>query len=322
MKEENLIFIISQPRSGSTYLQNLLSNNPWVNTCSEPWLLLQFANQIKPSLLSAGFNTTLANDAFHDYLTKFPELDFQADIKQIILKLYGPMARGYLYVIDKTPRYWELLEELPQLFPNSKIIVLKRHPVEVLRSIIKTWDRDTVPSLGEFANDLLYAPKRIHDFGILQRENPNVKLLKYEDLVSAPKAVIEPLYQWLGLEYSEAVLQTEANTKYKGKYGDPFQNGPADTQMLRAQHKEKPISEKMETFITGYRHYLTPDFLEAYGNYKIGNAEPTAIFNEFLDSQRPAPMLAKELAYVKNSTSFRLGKIVLGPFRMLSALLK
>ena len=37
---ENLIFIISQPRSGSTLLQRMLSGNKDIKTSAETWLML------------------------------------------------------------------------------------------------------------------------------------------------------------------------------------------------------------------------------------------------------------------------------------------
>ena len=60
MLDRNLIFIVSQPRSGSTLLQNLLSNNTQVNTASEPWILLRLAPFFKPSLINATFDYKLA----------------------------------------------------------------------------------------------------------------------------------------------------------------------------------------------------------------------------------------------------------------------
>ena len=108
--ESKLIFIISQPRAGSTFLQNLLSNNNEVNTCSEPWILLNFATQIKPELVSGTFDNRLAVSAFTEYLSKYPELTYNKLQKDFLLNLYEPMSKGFNYVIDKTPRYWEILD--------------------------------------------------------------------------------------------------------------------------------------------------------------------------------------------------------------------
>ncbi len=60
MKSDNLIFIVSQPRSGSTLLQGIISNNDYVNTTSEPWLLLPFLNLFDSSLVEAKYNQKLA----------------------------------------------------------------------------------------------------------------------------------------------------------------------------------------------------------------------------------------------------------------------
>ena len=100
MKEENLIFIVSQPRSGSTYLQNLLSNNKQTNTCSEPWLLLNFLNFIKPSLVHTKTDNKLTIRALNNYLNAFPNFKFKEACKELILKLYEPMFKGYQFAID------------------------------------------------------------------------------------------------------------------------------------------------------------------------------------------------------------------------------
>jgi len=37
---ENMIFLISQPRAGSTLSQRMLGSHPDIYTVSEPWLML------------------------------------------------------------------------------------------------------------------------------------------------------------------------------------------------------------------------------------------------------------------------------------------
>ncbi len=316
MDEENLIFIISQPRSGSTYLQNLLSNNKEVNTCSEPWILLHFANQIKPSLLSASFNNQKTEEAFQEYLSRFPQLNFEATFKDFILKLYAPMAEGFTYIIDKTPRYWELMEELLILFPKSKILIIKRNPIDVLSSIIKTWNLNTLRDLNEYRNDILLAPHRIQSFVLAQKNNPNVCAVKYEDLLNNPKEMVKTLYQWIGLEYSDSVLQAANNEKYKGKFGDPFQNAENEPNLLRQQSKKMEINPKMQEFIMGYKEFLSSDFLKEYGEYSVEGAQKTDIFNTFLNNKKEV-VVNTELQYLKNSTSFKLGRAILAPYRFI-----
>ena len=134
--EENLIFLISQPRSGSTYLKALLSNNVYVNTISEPWILLHYINQIKPELVETTVRNSIAVDAYREYSNRFPEHPFNQNFKDFLLSHYTPLKTGYRYILDKTPRYWEIIDEIIKLFPKSKIVVLKRNPAEVVKSII------------------------------------------------------------------------------------------------------------------------------------------------------------------------------------------
>lgn len=313
MNEENLIFIISQPRSGSTYLQNLLSNNTEVNTCSEPWILLNFANHIKPELVEATFNNKLANKVFQNYLSKYPEIELNIAIKNLLLDLYAPMAKGYNFVIDKTPRYWELMDELVELFPKSKFIILKRNPIDVVTSIIKTWNIKNLLELNEYRRDLLLAPKQIHTFCEKNKNNKNVYTLRYEDLTANPIDEVKKLYDWIGISFSSSVLNTENNSKYKGIYGDPYQNSEVGYTHAKAASHAKKLTPEFVGFLNGYVNYLREDFLLEYGNYKVKDLKPkkTRAFSQFVlfsNERAKNYVLKKELKYFIKQVFFSLFK--------------
>jgi hypothetical protein len=322
MKDEQLVFIISQPRSGSTYLQNLLSNNREVNTCSEPWVLLHFANQIKPELVNATFNNELAHNAFQEYLSKYPEIQVNITIKNLVLELYSPMAKGFNFVIDKTPRYWELLEEMVALFPKSKIIILKRNPIDVVTSIIKTWNVTNLFELNEFRRDLLLAPKQIHAFCEKNKKNKNVYTLCYEDLTTNLADEVKKLYDWIGISFTTMVLNTENNNKYKGKYGDPYQNAAVEANVLIKDAQKKEIAPDFKKFIIGYKHYLSTEFLKAYGDYSLSECHPTKVFNDYMAIKNNLIVLNKELHYLKQSTTYSVGKWMLAPFQFIKKMFR
>ncbi|TXD81699.1 sulfotransferase [Subsaximicrobium wynnwilliamsii] len=313
MDESKLIFIISQPRSGSTYLQNLLSNNNQVNTCSEPWILLNFSSLIKPELIQATYNHKLANEAFKDFIGKYPSIKFTTGLKEMILDMYQPMAEGFDYVIDKTPRYWEMMDEIVEWFPKSKIIILKRHPVDVATSIIKTWNIKKLTMLSRFQRDLLLAPEHLHLFSNKHQSNPQVFTLKYEDLQNNKVVEIRNLYSWLGLDYHEAVLNAETNKKHKGMFGDPFQNKLEKSEETVQLIKSAKLSKDFEEFIIGYKHYLTPEFMESYGNYKLDKGRETKIFGKFLLFSNDVNALNNKFLQIKYSTSYKVGKMILYP---------
>ncbi|WP_298237001.1 sulfotransferase [uncultured Algibacter sp.] len=287
MKEEQLIFIVSQPRSGSTYLQNLLSNNEQTNTCSEPWLLLNFLNFIKPSLVYSKTDNELTIRALNNYLNKFPDLKYKELYKEFILKLYEPMFKDYEFAIDKTPRYWEILDELVELFPKSKIIVLHRNPINVAKSLIKTWNFSSMEDIKLFRRDLLFAPEKLHTFCQQQQNNSNVYSMYYEHLIDNTAFEVEKVYKWIGMDYKETVLDVSKNNKFKGEYGDPFQNSEHGYLKSRIQSQNRPLKKIFKNLLSGYTQYLGKEFLEQYEGYDITEfgCKRTREFKKFLNSR-------------------------------------
>ena len=128
MKPENLVFIVSQPRSGSTLLQGILSNNNYVNTTSEPWILLPFLNIFDSSLVEAKYNQQLAMTGVFDFANKVGggEDVLIEKLRGFLLDVYRPLSVGNVrYILDKTPRYYEILPHIQKVFPEAKIIIFK-----------------------------------------------------------------------------------------------------------------------------------------------------------------------------------------------------
>tara|TARA_R110002051_G_scaffold57789_1_gene106752 strand:- start:6917 stop:7924 length:1008 start_codon:yes stop_codon:yes gene_type:complete len=326
MKEENLIFILSQPRSGSTYLQNLLSNNSEVNTVSEPWLLLNFANQIKPSLMCAEFQNHTALDAFEMYKNKISDLDFTLSFKNFILSMYAPLKGDFKFVLDKTPRYWEMGPEITDLFPKAKVVILNRNPIDVAKSMVNTWNIQSFEELGALNRDILLGPRAIKKLEKDHVNNPNVYALNYEDIVKNPSFEIEKLYQWIGINYSPKVLETQGNKKYKGKYGDPFQNKniPTATAKLEAI-SDFANSEEFVLFLDGYSRFLEYDSIEEYVSVKNSvKTNSSKIFNSYFDnfpfenSQNEVVNLKKKLQHIEASTKYKIGSFIVLPLQYIS----
>ena len=273
-KDKNLIIIASQPRSGSTYLQNLLSNNSQTNTVSEPWIMLALAPLFKEKLVvKATYDHRLAMDAFRNYQQKV-DVNFYDEVKSLAIKMYEPLFDDYDFVIDKTPRYWEILDSLATIFPESKIIVLKRNPLDVVESMIQTWNITTIEGLNYFRNDILNAPKQIDMFIEKNHNNQNVIPLFYDDLINNKKETIESIYKRLGINFTNQVFDTSSNMKFKGKYGDPYQN--------KTKKEIKPLDNLFLDFINGYANYLGKDYL-INNDFNYTAIKPTLAFKYFLN---------------------------------------
>ena len=62
-RETGLIFLISQPRSGSTMLQKILGANKDVHTVSEPWIALHLLYMLRERGVTAEYGHALARAA-------------------------------------------------------------------------------------------------------------------------------------------------------------------------------------------------------------------------------------------------------------------
>lgn len=279
----NLIIIASQPRSGSTLLQALLSNNDKIATVSEPWLLLPFISYNRVDLNRSVYNSKSAIEGISDFKNKLRDNSFDDDLARFLLNQYQKILVGNeSYVLDKTPRYYEILDEIVSFFPNAKVIVLKRNPFAVLSSIISTWDVK-MSNLMEFKRDILEAPFILDDFRKKHLGNPNVRSISYEDLVSSPEENIKALFNWIGIQELDVDLDFSDNNKYLGYMGDPTGVKKMKTPSMESIDKWKRVlkDKKWNSFFQGYADYLGTHFLKEYGGYSM-SPKRTEAFQNFL----------------------------------------
>lgn len=202
IKDENkLIFLISQPRSGSSMLQQLILNSAKVESVPEPWFMLNLIYTYKENDISSAYNPNYAVINFKNYLKNTEDgiCEFKNRIKSLALSLYKTGVAGNMF-LDKTPRYYHIIEELHDLFPSAKFIFLTRNPLNVFSSIL---DYNFKGNYAKFLysndrlDDLFLAPKLISK-GI--RSYPNNIVVKYEDIVNNPKKEIEKIFNYLEVD--------------------------------------------------------------------------------------------------------------------------
>jgi len=61
------------------------------------------------------------------------------------------------------------------------------------------------------------------------------------------------------------------NIKYKGHFGDPFQNTSKDYAISREKAQEHTLNKTMQEFVEGYSNYLGDKFLKEYGDYSTNS---------------------------------------------------
>lgn len=204
---KGVIFLLSLPRSGSTLVQRILMSHSQVASCGEPWLALPLARLFKPgdsfSPWGAASLVRSADNLFRE-LPGGKEAYLQ-EAGSFITRIYVRMAAGNeQWFLDKTPRYYHIIPELIEMFPDAKFVFLLREPVAVYSSILNyidgrmhllpTWEQDIVQGIPCI------------DEGI-SRLKGRATILRYEALVSHPEATIRQLLSQLGLEIELDIIK-------------------------------------------------------------------------------------------------------------------
>lgn len=264
------IFIISLPRSGSTLLQTLMASHPDIATAPETWLLLPIAS-IDPDdrykvRVYSNYSWRHTRVAISDFVKLLPgEREYFINaIREFVLKLYASAASGDSeFFLDKTPRYYLIIDFLAEVFPDAKFIILLRHPLDVLSSIITTWGGDRL-HITHWAVDLFGGPFYLKEG--YEKYASRSLIVKYEELVAEPDRVIKEVDAFLGLEHVDRTLQNLEWKANVGRMGDQkIKRKQTITSGSIGRWKRILSTFVRKRYASKYVQYLGQDVLQFYG---------------------------------------------------------
>lgn len=217
--DENIVFIFSLPRSGSTLLQRMLVKHSKVASTSESWILLPQIYAFRENCTFSEYSQTAASRALNDFCDCLPggKSKYLGHIKLAVMQSFSEAAGENIIYLEKTPRNLLILEEIVHMFPNSKYIFLWRNPASIVSSMINSfadgkWNlyRQEIDLFAGLENmlkaDKLNIPHRID--------------LNYEDLVTDPSSCTQKLMDFIGVDVEINGDALIAN-KFSGRMGDP-----------------------------------------------------------------------------------------------------
>lgn len=256
--ENKLIFLISQPRSGSSLLQQLLLNSNQIESTPEPWIMLNLIYTYKDSNITSEYNPNYAFINFINFLEKNQNglKKFKEDIKSLALSLYFNQINDGCFFLDKTPRYYHIIEELHELFPNAKFIYLVRNPLNVFASMLNyNFNGDYIKFLssGDRIDDLFLAQKKIQNALV---KNSNNILIKYEDIIEKPETVLSEIFKYLEIEMPENCVNYNISGEFKN-------SSSIDTKSLHFHHlpSKKYANSWKKSIATTQQKILAVDYL-------------------------------------------------------------
>jgi hypothetical protein len=265
----HLIYLVSQPKAGSTMLQRILGGHSQIHTTAEPWIMLHLIYALRAKGHEAEYNALLAHEALQDFFRALPDgqKDYEAAIRNMALHLYKSAIKpsGKPLFLDKTPRYYLILPELARIMPDARFILLLRNPLAVLNSLLNASVKERWILLARLRNDLLLAPRLLVEaMGLLQER---AIVVHYETLVTEPAKQVTGICQHLALDFQPDMLDYGENLFPRGAMGDSSTINKYSGPTIDRLHTWLALGRHPQTrhLAERYLHDLGPDLLAAMG---------------------------------------------------------
>lgn len=200
------IFITGLPRSGSTLVEQILSRHSQVDATQE----LDEIVSIARSLSDAG------DPAAAQYPESMANLDAARvrELAERYLEFVASYRQRAAYFVDKAPGNFLHIGLIKTLFPNARILDVRRNPLASGWSIYRQFFADSfhfsydLQTIGQYFNG--YIDLMAHWQTVLSGE---ILTVKYEDLVGDLRTTTGAILQFCGLPFEEACLDFHLSTR-------------------------------------------------------------------------------------------------------------
>ena len=229
------VFLVGFPRSGTTLLDTILMSHSATEVLEEEPTLMRATEAL------GGFES-IANASDED-IRRARDAYFET------ARSLTPLDPGKL-LVDKNPLAMNSVPAIRRLFPDARIILALRHPCDVVLSCFVT---NFKPNNAMVNFLWLDATAEVYDLSFGNFENarevlqPAVHTIVYENLVADSDRELRPLFDFLGLEWDERVLDHQATARRRGH-------------IKTASYAQvvEPIYQRSAGRWLNYRKYLEP----------------------------------------------------------------
>jgi tetratricopeptide (TPR) repeat protein len=201
------LFILGLPRTGSTLLEQCLSNHSSIASVGE-------AHYMGGAVASALYKVT--GKHFPDALAELSDKQM-VEVRDTYINCLAKHRLETPVIIDKMPSNFQSIGLIYKLFPKAKVINLQRNLADVAMSVYKNYFAENEPyfcDLGEFKQ---YSQLYEELMQYWQKKLPGFVLdVSYEDLVKDAQGTLQAILTFCELPWDEnCLLQTQVATPVK-----------------------------------------------------------------------------------------------------------
>jgi len=215
------LFLFGCPRSGTTYLQSLLTAHSEIISLpetkffhylfpnSEPKKRIfgMASRRLRPKLITL-FKDQMNRPDLEEYLPK--NILFIKQYTRRFIKIMNLLAeeQGKSIWLEKTPEHIRYIDYIEKNVSQAKFIHIQRNGIDVVASLYETSNKYPKFWYGGF--DIDHCIDRWIEAVNITRQHlhkDNHFLVKYEKLVEDTPRVLEELCKFIGIEFDEKMLE-------------------------------------------------------------------------------------------------------------------
>lgn len=204
------VFVLGMPRSGTTLVEQILAGHSQVHGAGELGLI--------PCVIAGLERWERSTGSGRHYPDCVDDLsaDVVAGITSNLLKELQETlpddAPEIRHVVDKLPHNFENIGLIKLLFPNARIISVRRDPRDIAISNYFTDYAARHGGMG-FAYDLRWIGEQLADHNLMMHHwnqvfPGEILEVRYEDVVSDPEREARRMLAYLGVQWEPQVLDT------------------------------------------------------------------------------------------------------------------
>jgi hypothetical protein len=211
MIDKKFIFLAGHHRSGTSLLHEIIREHPSISGLSDTGVPEDEGQHLQTVFEPANAFGGPGKYIFHpkSYMDENHALATSHSAEMIMQQWGKYFDQAGEHYIEKSPPNLIRTRFLQKLFPNSRFVVILRHPLAVSYATRK-WSGTSIKSLLE--HSLLGYEIFMKDMEYLR----HVYVLRYEEFVANPQTEVDKIFGFLGLRSSpiKQVVNASANEKY------------------------------------------------------------------------------------------------------------
>ncbi|MEC4986622.1 MAG: sulfotransferase [Oscillatoria sp. PMC 1068.18] len=220
-KSKKRIFLVGCPRSGTTLLQSLLAAHSQITSFPESKFFVALNPIYEPKRKRFGLASRNAKPQLKKFLQEInceemfqllPKYAiFASQYVKVFLEVLDNLTakQGKSIWLEKSPPHLLHIDYIEKLIPEAKFIHILRNGSDVVASLYDVTHRYNSNSAWGRPYELdecIEGWIRDVQISLNQRDKSNHFLVKYEQLVADPHAVLKPLCEFIGVQFEEKML--------------------------------------------------------------------------------------------------------------------